>query len=850
MAIYLRNPLGFMYGILCGKFFGGRVWQLPNGAPNKMYVIPEQVDDGGGGAGGPKILAHGGYAGDRRHDGQDGKPGVDAAISNGPTEMCSLGATKQEPSRGLYDGMFGMCKTLLDTQIRWMVSSGGGGGWMTAGASMVGGGAGGGSSFVLSDIGYNLQLSHIQKQICDYYTSRLTEEEWNEIEQSEDPEGEVLKYIKSFFGDWVDYNEEEYKSNQMLYGLNCGVDWWNQARWSNAWVEFRRGLNGNGCVLISLPNEKIYWDPTDNSFKNVADIFYYTGAPQEWVVGGDDTVNKYHIICYGASGGDRFSSRCTRSGMSEDIYLGGFGGCASGVFSFKGGDKLQVIVGQKGQRYQIAYPDGGYGLGGYTGGGGSSCLCWDVRELASRIIVAGGGGGVYAKLTDPDEPGEEEEGWKQLPSKYLDPDDEDSESINKELTDMTFFVNDQSIVHVQVKVFNQVIVPPDAKQDCSIYINEGQEGEMHQTVRAESGEWVHQYDFYLDKLYPPMTPTHEVTIKAQIKNNYFSVLAEKGIKIWVTTKPRLDENIDLYDNHTKFKNILETLEVEDFCECTMESKKELTRVIEEQTGITDFIDLLLERKGDISEELQELIDIRDFIDITKVTLVNIESDSAENIEFSDGVEYKLVHLQYIYNDTIEELNVEEAVDVKLKPPSLVTVEVSPDTPYGTADKSVEVIYENYHTFKAYPNSGYSTEWYIGDVLVGTLDSLTILVTDPITLTVLFIGEEVEIPYIKDGLTGSFDTLLNTGTGYRNDITIWKNLVYVQPEIDTDEDGFVIGVTDFFDGLNTGNQIWKNSKFTQPVIDVNSDGYVVNPTDSFDGAVPGTGDTWINKEDNI
>ena len=37
---------------------------------------------------------------------------------------------------------------------------------------------------------------------------------------------------------------------------------------------------------------------------------------------------------------------------------------------------------------------------------------------------------------------------------------------------------------------------------------------------------------------------------------------------------------------------------------------------------------------------------------------------------------------------------------------------------------------------------------------------------------------------------------------------------------------------------------------QPVIDVNSDGYVINPTDSFDGAVPGTGDTWTNKEDNI
>ena len=158
MAIYLRNPLAFMYGILCGKFFGGRVWALPNGAPNKMYIIPGHIDEGGGGHGGPHLLAHGGYGGDRNHDGQDGKPGIEAVITDGPTEMCTLGATKQEPSKGLYNGMFGMCKTLLDAQIRWMASSGGGGGWMTAGASMIGGGAGGGSSFVLSDIGYNLHI--------------------------------------------------------------------------------------------------------------------------------------------------------------------------------------------------------------------------------------------------------------------------------------------------------------------------------------------------------------------------------------------------------------------------------------------------------------------------------------------------------------------------------------------------------------------------------------------------------------------------------------------------------------------------------------------------------------------
>ena len=49
---------------------------------------------------------------------------------------------------------------------------------------------------------------------------------------------------------------------------------------------------------------------------------------------------------------------------------------------------------------KIAYPDGGYGLGGYTGGGGSSCVCWDAGELASRIIVAGGGGGVCSSITD------------------------------------------------------------------------------------------------------------------------------------------------------------------------------------------------------------------------------------------------------------------------------------------------------------------------------------------------------------------------------------------------------------------------------------------------------------------
>ncbi len=123
---------------------------------------------------------------------------------------------------------------------------------------------------------------------------------------------------------------------------------------------------------------------------HVADITYdYTGNYETFTVPCDGS---YQIELWGAAGGS----------PEEAPY--GQGAYTKGTISLKKDDKLYVYVGEKGTNNRNAtFNGGGYGGNGsdfgYSGGGATDIRLingnWDnLESLKSRIMVAGGGGGV------------------------------------------------------------------------------------------------------------------------------------------------------------------------------------------------------------------------------------------------------------------------------------------------------------------------------------------------------------------------------------------------------------------------------------------------------------------------
>jgi hypothetical protein len=118
--------------------------------------------------------------------------------------------------------------------------------------------------------------------------------------------------------------------------------------------------------------------------------FTFTGAPQSWIV--PEYVTSATIDAYGAEGG---GSACG--------HQGGLGGHAVATVDVVPGDTLYVLVGGKGTDYDC---NGGppFSAGGYNGGGdvsgpgpsggGASDIRTDLADLNSRLVVAGGGGGL------------------------------------------------------------------------------------------------------------------------------------------------------------------------------------------------------------------------------------------------------------------------------------------------------------------------------------------------------------------------------------------------------------------------------------------------------------------------
>jgi hypothetical protein len=120
--------------------------------------------------------------------------------------------------------------------------------------------------------------------------------------------------------------------------------------------------------------------------------FGYTGTPQTFTVPGN--VTKVKLEAWGAEGGKVSSN-----------YPGGKGGYAFGEYATVPGTTLMIFVGGKGvdgsnySRFGTpgGWNGGGNGGDGYSSGGAGGGGASDVRvfpfDLASRILVAGGGGG-------------------------------------------------------------------------------------------------------------------------------------------------------------------------------------------------------------------------------------------------------------------------------------------------------------------------------------------------------------------------------------------------------------------------------------------------------------------------
>ena len=94
---------------------------------------------------------------------------------------------------------------------------------------------------------------------------------------------------------------------------------------------------------------------------------------QQWVVPEAGT---YEIKCAGAQGSNT---------VARSPSYGGYGAIAEGNFSFKGGEFLNIIVGQKGVSHQGGSP--------VSGGGGGGSFVWLADDQTDCLVAAGGGGG-------------------------------------------------------------------------------------------------------------------------------------------------------------------------------------------------------------------------------------------------------------------------------------------------------------------------------------------------------------------------------------------------------------------------------------------------------------------------
>ena len=119
-----------------------------------------------------------------------------------------------------------------------------------------------------------------------------------------------------------------------------------------------------------------------------------------------DSSVPYYTLPYEYKGLNKFELYGAKAGLGRGSHYGGYGGYSSGVLNSMDyeGDLFVYVGGASGNGIPAGYNGGGTGsskdnYGRFTGGGGATDIrlvdgIWnDQTSLASRIMVAGGGGG-------------------------------------------------------------------------------------------------------------------------------------------------------------------------------------------------------------------------------------------------------------------------------------------------------------------------------------------------------------------------------------------------------------------------------------------------------------------------
>ena len=105
------------------------------------------------------------------------------------------------------------------------------------------------------------------------------------------------------------------------------------------------------------------------------------GGYQKFMV--PPTVTKMNVQLFGASGG------------GFDGIEGGYGAMISTYLAVSPGEIYYVFIGGMGNEYEGGYNGGGYPSGETATGGGGATDLRKSTNIEDRILIAGGGGGVY-----------------------------------------------------------------------------------------------------------------------------------------------------------------------------------------------------------------------------------------------------------------------------------------------------------------------------------------------------------------------------------------------------------------------------------------------------------------------
>ncbi len=160
------------------------------------------------------------------------------------------------------------------------------------------------------------------------------------------------------------------------------------------WVDESYNPQGDGGSLSFKVKVNVYGKSGSNSIGTA--LYGYTGTSQTFTAPQTGT---YKIELWGAQGG------------TNGTYIGGKGAYTTGEISLSKGETLYVYIGGEGEANNTITNIGGYNGGGYSGnnggaksygGGGATDIrltsgTWnDTTSLASRLMVASGGGGAVS----------------------------------------------------------------------------------------------------------------------------------------------------------------------------------------------------------------------------------------------------------------------------------------------------------------------------------------------------------------------------------------------------------------------------------------------------------------------